>query len=1100
MHSWLRKLIRADATSTHSKRSRKRAALTLEMLEDRWAPAVYNVTGFADGAGSISGSGPFNATTLRAAIDAANVDPGADVINLPAGTYTISSELAITTSIDIEGAGAASTIIDAGSNSRVFHVSGASSTVTFDNITMQNGKAVDKGGGILIDSGTVNVTASIVNQNQAVSTTGVAKGGGIYIDAGTLNLTKSTVSGNSVQGDDLANAYGGGIASNTGAVTVQFSTVSGNQAMGGLLPNAGIPSLKGGTGGGGIANLAGTLIVDDSTIAENSAFGGGQGFTGPEGIGGDALGGGIYSTATTSVTNSTIAFNLAKAGQGNVHQATDAGKSSGGGFYDGAGSSNHPQVGSTIIAKNTVESPQNSSFATNPDVSSTSSFTSLDFNLIGDVGNATGFTGSHDQVGGGSNAVIDPLFVTTSVANNGGLTPTLALKTTSLAIGVGNPVGGPTTDQRGFPRDNAPDVGAYEAPPLNASFVVDTLADENDGDFSAGHLSLREAILLASAVDDANTITFAAAIAGGTIHVSIIGDTSLGPTAFLVSTPITIDGLTNSQRISIVRDNATSAMRLFTVASAGNLTLENITLSGGLAQGSGTAFGGGIFVAGGSLYVNASTIANNSVKGADGANGFAAYGGGIALNQGSVFISASTISGNQATGGEQDGDFHIAGLGAGGGIANLNGTLRVENSTIANNSAFGGGQGFSGPEGHGGNAFGGGIYSTATTTLTNDTIAFNLAKAGKSGHDLSGALPSAKGGGFYDGAGSNHPQVGSTIIAKNSVQQLDDLSAPETADPDVSSNSQIASLNFNLIGDVGSATGFSGSDDQVGTSSPIDPLFVTTTVADNGGPTKTLALQSPLSPAIGAANAGLAPTTDQRGVTRDSAPDIGTFEAETVSGDGNVDVRFRDGVLKLVGDKLGNAIQITAGAVGGSFVITGMDHTTVERQHSVTVSNVKSVVIKLLAGADTLLMGGASAINLEGRLVVRTGIKTSDSLVRLTNVTVAGRTQITSGKNVDTIEIVDAVFRGSFSIKAGRDANQIRIDSSRFERNVKLRFGQDADHVAIVDSLFAKELSIKLGEGDNEVDAGLMSNPLGTTKGNTFAVAPKVRGRVNLLS
>ena len=47
---------------------------------------------------------------------------------------------------------------------------------------------------------------------------------------------------------------------------------------------------------------------------------------------------------------------------------------------------------------------------------------------------------------------------------------------------------------------------------------------------------------------------------------------------------------------------------------------------------------------------------------------------------------------------------------------------------------------------------------------------------------------------------------------------------------------------------------------------------------DNGGPTKTHALL-PGSPAIDAANPLFSPATDQRGVARDFASDIGSFEA-----------------------------------------------------------------------------------------------------------------------------------------------------------------------------------------------------------------------------
>src|SRR5438045_2236111 len=66
----------------------------VEWLEDRTVPAVYRVTGTADGPGAIVTSGTpgvdYDVTTLRAAVIAANSSVGvADTILLPAGTYTL---------------------------------------------------------------------------------------------------------------------------------------------------------------------------------------------------------------------------------------------------------------------------------------------------------------------------------------------------------------------------------------------------------------------------------------------------------------------------------------------------------------------------------------------------------------------------------------------------------------------------------------------------------------------------------------------------------------------------------------------------------------------------------------------------------------------------------------------------------------------------------------------------------------------------------------------------------------------------------------------------------------------------------------------------
>ena len=60
------------------------------------------------------------------------------------------------------------------------------------------------------------------------------------------------------------------------------------------------------------------------------------------------------------------------------------------------------------------------------------------------------------------------------------------------------------------------DIGAVEVQTIaNLTLVVDTLVDEYDGNFSAGDLSLREAIGLANGSRGTNTITFAAALTSG---------------------------------------------------------------------------------------------------------------------------------------------------------------------------------------------------------------------------------------------------------------------------------------------------------------------------------------------------------------------------------------------------------------------------------------------------------------------------------------------------------------------------------------------------------------------------------------------------------
>jgi hypothetical protein len=243
---------------------------------------------------------------------------------------------------------------------------------------------------------------------------------------------------------------GGGMAVASGRVTLDNDTFSGNIALGGSGGNGGTGSTfySGGTGGTGGSGLGGGLYVGggtatlhNDTFSGNNAQGGSGGQGGPGstggsgGTGGSGMGGGLDSAGgTTTLANTLIAQNIVTAGIGG----------SGGygglvyGGYGSAGSASAPDVLGTVA--------------------------SSDHDLIGD---GTGFnaTTSTGDLIGTSSSPINPLLG--SLADNGGLTPTLALLPGSPAIDAGdsNAPGLPSTDQRGYARiaGNAVDIGAYEA-------------------------------------------------------------------------------------------------------------------------------------------------------------------------------------------------------------------------------------------------------------------------------------------------------------------------------------------------------------------------------------------------------------------------------------------------------------------------------------------------------------------------------------------------------------------------------------------------------------------------------------------------------------
>jgi len=264
--------------------------------------------------------------SLREAIIAANNNPGADIITLPPGNYVLTiagadedaaatGDLDILDSVTINGAGAASTIVDAGGIvDRVFHILGG--TVAFNNITIRNGltPSGENGAGIFNASGNLTITGCVITGN---TTAGGGNGAGIFMDGFTV-IDTTTIQGNITGGG----GNGGGIYDNSGATTITSSTIAANSA----LPTG---------DGGGIYNNANGMNLTNCTITSNNAFDGGGIFN--NGVivnainvtiadnSAGATGGGILNNGTAAMTSSIIAENIADTGPQCQGVITDSG-------------------------------------------------------------------------------------------------------------------------------------------------------------------------------------------------------------------------------------------------------------------------------------------------------------------------------------------------------------------------------------------------------------------------------------------------------------------------------------------------------------------------------------------------------------------------------------------------------------------------------------------------------------------------------------------------------------------------------------------------------------------------------------------------------
>ncbi|HLK08051.1 MAG TPA: hypothetical protein VKV30_08925 [Candidatus Angelobacter sp.] len=328
-------------------------------------------------------NGVANDCSLREAILKANATAGTDTISLPAGTYTLTlpriannfngqqGTLEITDSVNIVGAGQATTIIQGGaladlsdSVDKVMSINEdiavvTSASVSLSNLTIQHGR---NRGNVSIQDGW---------------------GGAFDFDTGTNGTATLTLTNVTLQNNAVFDGQGGGFAAfnvtnpGTGNVTVTNSIIQNNDST----PNA---NGVAGDGGGLFIDVHSQLIMSNSQVLTNHTHTGGPGPTKATGggmflqgqhtqpqshfsnvvISGNTaagVGGGINSIATLKIdlqsviSNNTAGANTANAGGGGIANNSSDGLTldtvsvignsttgDGGGLYTGNGSGGNP--------------------------------------------------------------------------------------------------------------------------------------------------------------------------------------------------------------------------------------------------------------------------------------------------------------------------------------------------------------------------------------------------------------------------------------------------------------------------------------------------------------------------------------------------------------------------------------------------------------------------------------------------------------------------------------------------------------------------------------------------------------------------------------
>ena len=293
---------------------------------------------------------------------------GNDTITLPAATYTLtdtaSGHIVLTQNTILNGAGAATTIIQGGVGWNSDIIETFSNThAQISGVTIRGGNNSGYGGGIFVSgSSTLALNDSIVTNNAGF------QGGGLYNYGGVVTITNSTIQLNTSSNDGggvyaafgarttLSNTnvltntgtWGGGVYNHSDSALIIFGgNIISNTAQtgsgGGVFNYSNSSIAISGTVltknaaqnyGGGISNMSvnGVVTIINATVTNNLAgFGAGisSGASGTRmaidassianNIATGGSGGGIYNSSLLTITNSALANNVANPGAGPVN-------------------------------------------------------------------------------------------------------------------------------------------------------------------------------------------------------------------------------------------------------------------------------------------------------------------------------------------------------------------------------------------------------------------------------------------------------------------------------------------------------------------------------------------------------------------------------------------------------------------------------------------------------------------------------------------------------------------------------------------------------------------------------------------------------------
>lgn len=558
--------------------------------------------------------------SLRAAIAAANNDfddqPNSwDVIDVPAGTYTLSSAVDSSAlyldeegDLTINGAGPTKTVINASSfDNEILDIDDAIDSLAVNGVGFTGGYSFYGGAVYFYGEGGASFTNCAFTSNEATR-----YGGAIYIDADTqLTVTDSTFSENTAD-------FGGGAIydDDFGTLTLSRDTFSHNEEIDDNVDY----------GGGAVYSDAGTSVTN-STFGNNTAGGSGAG---------------IYADTNATVTSSLFSGNDANYYGGAVFSSGDLifnnnslkgdDAEDGGGIYteeqaEVAGSqfaSDGAEDGGDIYNEESVVTVANSTLSKGSASVSGGSLYNYEGTFALSADTITGARGLGTDYGGGglysyegvntlSNVTIIDCTAPGGNAGGGGI-----FSSDSSVSMSGGTLSHDSTGEGGGA------VYAYDG----TTSIQDASISDDSAPWGGGVLTYGESSNL-NISDSTVSGNDSSSLWGGGISVYYGGSVTI----------------TNSSLIDNRADGTEGYGGALALYEESGYEPEGSLINDTIAGNQGT-YGGGIYTYESYLSISSSTVADNSTT----SGSAAGYGGGM-YNNTSVFMSTDTIwSGN---GGDQ---------------------------------------------------------------------------------------------------------------------------------------------------------------------------------------------------------------------------------------------------------------------------------------------------------------------------------------------------------------------------------------------------------------------------------------------------------------